>query len=683
MTRFIRLIDVPREEKEKALRNEARQQGNKSWEIDPCAFQAIPGSPFVYWASATLRHAFLVHAPFNSGDRFAVSGGKTLDDFRFVRLWWEIKTGTAWPPYSKGGSFSSFYDDVYLCVNWSRGAAALKAFLIEYRSVRGWSPHWTAELHGSEHYFRAGLTWPRRPHRQGSFRVLPKGCVFGSDGPAAFAGDILPVIAVANSSTFLYLLNLLMARGTEGGQTLKYEIGYVASVPLPTLDARQSEELRELSVRAWRVRRALDECNETSHAFLFPSRYCVQILARDRHSLEAELQEIQIRIDEAAYSIYNINQTDRAIIEMASRRVRCNNASSTYKFDEDEVEGGSDALRAAEDSIISWIAGISFGHFDPRLATGERPIPPEPEPFDPLPTRSPGMFPQSEEPTDRPDILVDDEGHADDLAARAQVAAERVGVDVPENLRAWLAREFFPLHIKMYSKSRRKAPIYWQLATPSASYSVWLYIHAFSRDTLLRVQDDYATPKLAHEERRLESLTSELRDKSTAAERKELAAQEAFVEELRGLLEEVKRVAPLWNPNLDDGVIINFAPLWRLVSQNNAWQRELKSTWEALCAGKYDWAHLSMHLWPERVVPKCATDRSLAIAHGLEDVLWVEGADGKWAPRKTLTRSLEELVRERTSPAVKAALKSLLEAPAAIRRGGSRRRTPAAVGGAA
>ncbi len=69
--------------------------------------------------------------------------------------------------------------------------------------------------------------------------------------------------------------------------------------------------------------------------------------------------------------------------------------------------------------------------------------------------------------------------HADDLAARAFAVAERVKVEVPENLRGWLAREFFPLHIKMYSKSRRKAPIYWQLAAPSASYSVWLYVHAY------------------------------------------------------------------------------------------------------------------------------------------------------------------------------------------------------------
>lgn len=289
------------------------------------------------------------------------------------------------------------------------------------------------------------------------------------------------------------------------------------------------------------------------------------------------------------------------------------------------------------------------------------------------------MYPEGEEPVDRPDILVDDQGHGDDLAARAQAVAERVKVDVPENLRSWLAKDFFPLHIKMYSKSRRKAPIYWQLATASAGYSVWLYIHAFTKDTLFRVQNDYVAPKLAHEERRLEALTAEQRDGATAAERKALAEQQALVEELRAFLAEVKRVAPLWNPDLDDGVIINFAPLWRLVPQHKAWQKELKSTWDALCEGKYDWAHLAMHLWPERVVPKCATDRSLAIAHGLEDVFWEEDAAGKWRVRVQgagfrVQEVIDGLVRERTSAAVKDALKSLLDAPAPITgRGGARK----------
>ena len=54
-----------------------------------------------------------------------------------------------------------------------------------------------------------------------------------------------------------------------------------------------------------------------------------------------------------------------------------------------------------------------------------------------------------------------------------------------------------------------------------------------------------------------------------------------------------------------------------------------------MVGGEFDWSHLSMRLWPERIVPKCATDRSLAIAHDLEDVFWFEDGDGKWQARPT------------------------------------------------
>ena len=100
------------------------------------------------------------------------------------------------------------------------------------------------------------------------------------------------------------------------------------------------------------------------------------------------------------------------------------------------------------------------------------------------------------------------------------------------------------------------------------------------------------------------------------------------------MVEEVERIAPLWNPNLNDGVIINFAPLWRLVPQNKSWQKECKSCWDKLVKGEYDWAHLAMHLWPERVVPKCVTDASLAIAHGLEEVFWEQDDRDRFQPKE-------------------------------------------------
>ena len=42
-----------------------------------------------------------------------------------------------------------------------------------------------------------------------------------------------------------------------------------------------------------------------------------------------------------------------------------------------------------------------------------------------------------------------------------------------------------------------------------------------------------------------------------------------------------------------------------------------------LASTNYDWAHLAMNYWPERVREKCKTDKSLAIAHGLEE-LYIE-----------------------------------------------------------
>ena len=71
------------------------------------------------------------------------------------------------------------------------------------------------------------------------------------------------------------------------------------------------------------------------------------------------------------------------------------------------------------------------------------------------------------------------------------------------------------------------------------------------------------TPKLAHEERQLATLLQSAGADPSASERKEIEAQETFVKELRALLDEVKRVAPLSHPTLDDGVALTMAPLWR------------------------------------------------------------------------------------------------------------------------
>ncbi len=654
---WIRLVNEP--DKAVLLRHDLHREYAHT--VSSTLFQSLPNNPFLYWMPPRILNTFISGQPFESDKRCVRVGMGTLDDFRFVRCWWEVRPTTLhqdservletrpWVTYAKGGEASPFVIDMPLVVNFGRDGRQVKAFV----GARVGSP--SRKIQAERFYRRPGIQFGRRVRRF-SPAALPSESIFSDSANAVFISSD----ARQGLYAHLALLNGSATRAIVSAfaPIRKMEVGYLQRMPVP--DVSDDVELETL---------ARSQC-----------------LAGIARQLAAEQSRWFTTSDLVYASRLSSPEIDRAVLDrygLTEEDVAALTATSETLSGEDEADDGDeDAPISSPDLWLlpaaSWLVGVSFGRFDPRFATGERAVPPPPDPFDPLPSRSPGMWPEGEEPNPCSDILVDDEGHSDDLAGRARAVAERLHVDVPANLHAWLAREFFSLHIKMYSKSRRKAPIYWQLATPSASYSVWLYIQAFNKDTLFRVQNDYAAPKLAHEERRLESLTSELRDGATAPQRKALAAQESVVEELRAFLEELKRIAPLWNPNLDDGVVINFAPLWRLVPQNKSWQKELKTIWDALCEGRYDWAHLAMHLWPERVVPRCAKDRSLAIAHGLEDVFWVEGKNGKWTTRKTPTRSVNELVRERTSPAVKSALKSLLEAPAASGNGsrgrGARRR---------
>jgi len=69
--------------------------------------------------------------------------------------------------------------------------------------------------------------------------------------------------------------------------------------------------------------------------------------------------------------------------------------------------------------------------------------------------------------------------------------------------------------------------------------------------------------------------------------------------------------APDW---IDDGVLLRMAPLWELIP---IWSAEPKKHWERLQKGDFDWSHIAMRYWPDRVKEKCKADKSFAIAHGL------------------------------------------------------------------
>lgn len=294
--------------------------------------------------------------------------------------------------------------------------------------------------------------------------------------------------------------------------------------------------------------------------------------------------------------------------------------------------------------MVSYILGIAFGRWDIRFATGERPRPELPNPFAPLPICSPGQLQNAEGlpagaedvPSSYPvgfprhGIFVDDPNHRLDIERCVreitaviwkdgapgieQEACELLGL---KTLRDYFRRPtgFFADHLKRYSKSRRQAPIYWPLSTASGSYTLWIYYHRLTDQTLYACVNDFVQPKLNDLERDILRLRDEKRTK-------DLEAAVALQGELEDVKQELLAWASRWKPNLNDGVLITACPLWRLFRLPK-WRKDLETCWKNLEAGEYDWAHLAHSLWPERVREKCKKDRSLAIAHALEGICGV------------------------------------------------------------
>jgi hypothetical protein len=358
----------------------------------------------------------------------------------------------------------------------------------------------------------------------------------------------------------------------------------------------------------------LESMDETSPYFQLPDLIATKdFLQPSRIKIANDLAHLYVSIDRLADACLEISDSDLTV----ARRDLLVPQFAAFR------EIRSDTDRKAD--MLMWAVGVAFGRFDWRLATGERAAPPEPEPFDPLPAKSPGILPDGAKRFHaHAGVLVDDAAHPHDLVRVVEEVLIRVDTPVPADLRRWLQKDFFPFHLQRYSKSRRKAPIYWQLATASGSYSVWLYYPSLSSQTLYTAINDFldgTNGKLTQ----VAGDVAALRSKGAARtrdEEKRFENLESLELELIELRDQLLKIAPTYQPNHDDGVQITAAPLWPLF-RHKPWQKILKETWAKLEKGDYDWAHLAMNYWPDRVRGKCKTDKSLAIAHGLEH-LYVE-----------------------------------------------------------
>jgi len=244
----------------KSISDLSRGQANKDiYSTRVNSFGQIPRTPFSYWVSEIVRQIFTSMSKLESEGRNAQSGASTMNDFRFLRGWWETEAkfasrdrattlqGGRWVPFAKGGVYSPFYIDWELVIDWEHDGEILKKEVSDYRGSRGWGYQWTAAINGHSFYFLPGLTWPRRTTSGISVRALPEGCIVADKGPAIFAkiSETWRLLALMNSLAFEELVALQL--GAADAAARSYEVGVIERTPIPNLYGFEGEHLENLA----------------------------------------------------------------------------------------------------------------------------------------------------------------------------------------------------------------------------------------------------------------------------------------------------------------------------------------------------------------------------------------------------------------------------------------------------
>lgn len=635
---FIRLLSETVEDKAVALQARiaalnAGEPAEETFVVEDEAFGQIPGSPFAYWVSEVFRALFRSRKLGDISD--PRQGLATTDDFRFVRCWWETHTDY-WYGFAKGGSFSPFFSDVHLLVDWGEEGARIKeSICLKYPYLNNkWE--WVAK--NSEYYFRPGLTWPRRTNGF-SVRVMPAGCIFADKGPAAFVADddhdeLLALAAIMNSAAFEYLVRLQLAR-TELAQS--YEVGLIQNTPVPD---QSDDRLAPLALRAHDLQRENYVHDETTHVFGLPGlvaqrgeSLAAASLALDEQGRQrqAELAQVQAQIDDIVFDLYGLGEADRQAVmrEMGAAVAAEDFSADADESDDEEEVAAPETLAERVQNLLMWCVGVAFGRWDVRKALDPTLIPPLPGPFDPLPRCAPGALMNAEGlpaaredvPDDYPlpiawdGVLLDDPEQESNPLSRDIVArvrgvltllwderADRVEREIcavlgVQELRDYFrhpSKGFFSFHIKRYSKSRRKAPIYWLLQSSRRSRAVWLYYPRINENTLF-IAENLLSDQLQREHYRLEEYRKGLAALSGAdRKRRERAieAQMRLIDELNAFLKPLRALANLkLVPDFNDGVLISIAPLHELVP----W-KEAAAMWQKLVRGEYAWSSMSQRI---------------------------------------------------------------------------------------
>jgi len=548
-----------------------RDRGYGSFTARQADFLKLPGCPIAYWISPAMRKAF---EEFEALEKLADTriGMATGKNAIYVRQWNEVASsqigfqlpsrpaakdsGKKWFPYAKGGEFRKWYGNSESVVDWSNDGHTLQTTL-HPGGERIWAHNFNLDQ-----VFHPAICWTVVTIAETGFRYHPEGYIFD-----AAAGLCQPKKAADN----LFLLGALNSKVAANAlkiinPTVNLHPGYLGRIPIPN-DAK--EKIGDIVGECLKAARADWDNFETSWDF------------RDQPLLRAGLKGATL-----AASWQNWEAQSTAAIRRMQELETENNRLFIAAYglqDELKPEVPEDQITLARAdaqqdmaAFLSYAVGCMMGRYSldqPGLIlanagdTVKEYLAKVNRPLDKL-TFTPdedGIIP-----------VLDGEWFEDDIVARTRdfLRATFGEATLRENLRfiedslgkdlrKYFLNDFYKDHLQTY----KKRPIYWLVQSPKKGFSVLIYLHRYTKDTMNLVLNRYLRDYQVKLRNRLAHVT-ELQVTAATAKAKTEARKE--VEKLTKILAECdewerQTMLPLAQArielDLDDGVKTNYLKL--------------------------------------------------------------------------------------------------------------------------
>ena len=543
----------------------------------PQSLALIPGSPIAYWWAEDFISKY--HKMPKLGESQPVRTGLcTSDNARYLRKAFECCDGSPeWSSYISGAKGLAWIDTSEDVVRWARNGLDIKVY---NEKLYG---SFSRVVQNEDYYHKEGIAFSMigsdfaaRAHRRPS--------IMGKKGSSVFPENIPSVLCLMNSKKTKYVLE-----GLNSG--MDFQVGDVNRIPLFEVSGYE---------RIWGSLEAAV-------------------------SIHNEARENSVEFHQPGPSPW------RYVQEWAQQAVDRPEGAPLPKYTEElDPEPPTDHLGFA--------LGVALGRFAPVNVQGQ------PTTSNPAGILDPARANLSHALPDGILFLDGSLAETDNRDSLGHLAAQQLhqvwahygpAIATNRNLRDWLRLDFFKdVHKGMYENR----PIHWPLSSASKTFVAWVNIHRMDGQTLrLLLADHLIDGSLKRIEGEIDDLRSSVEGGDAKAARlatKRLNFLLQARDELKSFIASVQECADqgppppdarckqrdvdaAYDPDLDDGVMINSAALWPLLEPQ--W-KDPKKWWKELAnaAGSkdYDWAQLAMRYWPTRVDQKCQEDPSLGVAHG-------------------------------------------------------------------